>query len=188
MSETDVQLLFELLKNTMHHRGKEGPGGYSSATFSLKYVLFALRCLLTHTNNQHAVAEQIGRDINVLLMKALARHTTDSDSGSMDSESAEYACFSLYLLSNFGFEELPFLPKTYAPPENDASDGVDEGDLASKILVSYLNSSNTRPAGQHAAEQLLLRLKYLNFEDSSKNKVSHCLISFASCYDTHLFS
>lgn len=172
LSEKDVHLLVELLDNTISRRGKKGSCGYSSATFSLKYVLFSLRCLLTHTSNQLAVATRVGTTVNCLLMKALALHSAKPGDGFMDADAAEYACFSLYLLSNYGFEDLLFLPKSFAPPRNENDANIN--DLAAKVLNCYLTESNDiKPAGKHAAEQLLLRLKFLNFGDNSEEMVRH---------------
>jgi hypothetical protein len=103
VTKTEIELLVELLANTMHHRGKEGPGGYSAATFSVKYVLFAVRCLLAHTLNQAQIAEVAGPKLNTLLMKALAQHSIERTNAT-HAEAAEYACFSLYLQSNYGFK------------------------------------------------------------------------------------
>lgn len=36
--------------------------------------------------------------------------------------------------------------------------------MSAKLLTSYLSMANITPAGKHAAEQLLLRLKHLTFE------------------------
>jgi hypothetical protein len=103
LPEAEVHLFVELLSNTMHGRGKDGPGGYSAATFSVKYVLFAIRYLLTHDANQILVSQQAGFKLNSLLMKLLAQHSIQR-LPSMDAEAAEYACFSLYLQSNYGFK------------------------------------------------------------------------------------
>lgn len=102
MTEGEIVLFVELLANTMQQRGKEGPGGYSAATFSLKYMIFALRCLLTHSSNQKRMADVAGRKLNSLLVKILAQHSMQLSS-SLDEESAEHACFTLYLQSNYGF-------------------------------------------------------------------------------------
>ena len=170
LHDKDVDLLVELLANTLHNRGKDGPGGYSAATFSVKYVLFAIRCLLTHTNNQARFSNHANLELNCLLVKALAHHAIQK-SLTMDTEAAEFACFSLYLQSNYGFK-LPFLP-TFFTTRND------KGKLLSKVLTSYLHTPNITPAGQHAAEQLLLRLKYLYFAGSTSNLVSaHILTDF----------
>jgi hypothetical protein len=103
MTESEVETLIELLANSLHERGKDGPGGYSEASSNVKYVLFALRCLLVHTLNQSLMVMVAGRILNSLLVKVLALHSSRMDSN-VDVEAAEYACFSLYLLSNYGFE------------------------------------------------------------------------------------
>lgn len=104
INESDARTLVELLANTLHGRGKDGPGGYSSSTFSLKYVLFALRCLLTSNLNQIEIANSsVAMQINTLLMKVLALHSL-CHAYFIDVEAAEHAVFSLYLLSNFGFK------------------------------------------------------------------------------------
>jgi hypothetical protein len=178
MTASNIEGLLELLTNSLHLRRKEGPGGYYSVSFSLKHVLFALRCLLTHTSNQKAVAKLVGREVNILLMKVLTRHTMDQSVGTfVDAESAENACFSLYLQSNYGFEKAPFLPIVYsAPTKAEMEDQVStRKDLAAKILVSYLEAPDVRPAGKHAAEQLLLRLRYLKYGDEKKDVVGHSM-------------
>lgn len=103
MTETEIHLFVELLANTMQQRGKDGSGGYSAATFCVKYVLFALRCLLTHSLNQTHMADVAGSKLNTLLMKVLAQHSIQRSSA-LDAESAEHACFTLYLQSNYGFK------------------------------------------------------------------------------------
>ena len=83
----------------------------------------------------------------------------------MDAESAEFAVFSLYLLSNYAFEGSVFLPASFSPPTDSDNHS---SDLAAKILTCYLSQSDEiTPAGKHAAEQLLLRLKYLAFGDDT---------------------
>lgn len=160
MSDFDIDIILELLDNTLHLREKKGLGGYSSASFSVKYVLFALRCLLTHTSNQRAIAQQVSLEMNTLLIKALAYHTMDSTTASMDNESAEYAVFSLYLLSNHCFDTVPFLPNTFKSGNPEYAE-----DVSVRILSLYQSLPSCRPAGRHAAAQLLLRLRYLNFQD-----------------------
>ena len=114
MTESEAEILVELLANSIHQRGKEGAGGYSIATFSAKYVLFAIRCLLTHTLNQNRMIKVAGRILNSLLLKSLALHSTRQDS-TLDAESAEYACFSLYVLSNYGFKVRSLLLLLFFP-------------------------------------------------------------------------
>lgn len=162
MSEADTELLMELLVNTIERRGKEGPGGYSAVTFEPKFVLFALRCLLTHTANQTRVAYLAARKLNVLLLKVLAQFSMLKVQW-MDVEAAEHAVFCLYLQSNYGFKkhgfQQPFLPKSFTDIREH-----DSGELFAKVLSSYLSVPSLTPAGKHAAQQLLLRLDYLEFE------------------------
>ena len=186
MSDSDVELFVELLANTMNHRGKNGPGGkYLSGTFSSKCVLFSLRCLLTHTSNQDRIAKLVGPDLNSLLINALAIYALEPSTSPMDSESAGHVVFSLYLLSNYCFEELSFLPAMYAPlPAKTAIEDEDHG-LAANILVSYLRLSDIPPTGRHAARQLLLRLKFMNFERNyavvSRCRFCHKCIGSSLC-------
>ena len=103
LSDREIQGLVELLANTMHDRSKDGAGGYSTATFSVKYVLLAWRCLLSYTLNQSRVASIAGIQLNSLLLKALARHAI-SRTITVDAEAAEHAAFALYLQSSYGFK------------------------------------------------------------------------------------
>lgn len=164
MSETEAEGLVELLANSLHQRGKDGAGGYSVSTFDTKTVLFALRCLLVHTLNQSCMLKVAGRLLNSLLLKALALHSTRVNSH-LDAVAAEYACFSLYLLSNYGFKD-PFLPSW-------SNDEKEKDILPAKVLSSYLHMTDSiTPIGRHAAEQLLLRLKYMTFEGQVEEVVS----------------
>lgn len=106
-------LFVELLANTIHVRGKAGPGGYSPATISTKFVLYAVRCLLTQHFNQTQFALKssgVGVKLNVLLMKVLAWYAVTKTTKTVlcdcpddiDAETVEYAVFSLYLMSNHG--------------------------------------------------------------------------------------
>ena len=156
---SEASLLVELLANALHHRAKEGPGGYSAATFSAKNVLCAIRCLLTSAENQKTLATSVGIRLNSLLLLALAEHAV-LGSTAIDPEAAEHACFSLYLLSNFGFHH-PFLPKH-----------LSFGNQADKVFTSYLHCDNVTPAGRHAASQLLLRLQNLIFEGEIEDDMS----------------
>ncbi len=185
MSESNVELLVELLANTLNHRGKEGNGGgnYLSGTFDLKCVIFSLRCLLTHTINQENVARLVGLQLNCLLINALARFALEPSTSPIESESSGHVVFSLYLLSNHCFEHLPFLPRMYGIPiqQNIQSSTKEEEDhgLAANILVSYLRLFKIPPEGRHAAQQLLLRLKYLNFQ----NKTAPTAVSLSSRFN-----
>jgi len=184
-SHTEVDLLLELLVNALYHRGKDnnnsgGGGGYLVGAFNLKCVLFSLRCLLTHTTNQETIAKSIGLDLNTILMNILAQYAFDEEEDGrsiIDSDSAEHIVFCLYLQSNYGFADFvdqemsSFLPHMYAPPPSRTLDDVDHG-LAANILITYLRRSENNnnadvktSAGCHAAKELLLRLKYMNFRN-----------------------
>jgi len=102
MPENEILQLVEMLANIMHFRSKRGPGGYSAVTFNVKYVLCAVRCALTHVENQINFAKFAGVILNTLLLKVVALHALQTSSF-IDEEAAEHACFSLYLLSNYGF-------------------------------------------------------------------------------------
>ena len=176
MSDSNVELLVELLANTMNHRGKEGNGGgnYLSGTFDLKCVILSLRCLLTHTSNQEKVARLLGSKLNTVLINALARYALEPSTSPMDSESSGHVVFALYLLSNHCFEGLPFLPNMYACSKQQNQKEEVHG-LAANILISYLRLFKIPPEGRHAAQQLLLRMKYLNFETgTAATAVSFC--------------
>lgn len=103
LSETEALLLVELLADTLHNRAKEGPGGYSAATFSVKWVLYAIRCLLTQTMNQIRMVNCAGVRLHALLLKILAQHAVDQNP-TVDADAAEHAAFCLYLQSNYGFK------------------------------------------------------------------------------------
>jgi len=103
VTEPEVNRLVELLATTLHRRSKAGAGGYSASTFSLKYVLFALRCLLTNHENQKKFMYLQGTQLNTLLVKTLALHALD-EGIYIDAEAAEHAVFSLYLVSNYCFK------------------------------------------------------------------------------------
>lgn len=102
VTDGEVTRLVELLATALHHRAKDGAGGYSAATFSVKYVLLSLRCLLTHYENQVKFAQAQGAQVNALLMKVLAHYSLQRVDY-IDEEGAEHAAFSLYLLSNYCF-------------------------------------------------------------------------------------
>jgi hypothetical protein len=152
---SEAPMLLELLGNSLHNRGKKGPGGYSSATFHLKQTLLALRCLLTNSVNVKTIYAVCGTKLNALLLKVIAVFSF-KDSITVDSEAAEYAIFSLYLMSNFGFNK-PFLPNWY------------NHDLVAKILLFYSTKDSSSALAKHAAEQLLLRLSHLMSDSSSQD-------------------
>uniref|UniRef100_A0A7S1FVN5 Protein HGH1 homolog n=1 Tax=Corethron hystrix TaxID=216773 RepID=A0A7S1FVN5_9STRA len=153
---SEANMLLELLGDVLHQRGKEGAGGYSAATFTAKGILYSIRCMLTSNSNQNTFAITSGTRLNILLLKAIAHHAF-LNLPTADTDVAEHACFSLYLLSSFGFKN-PFLPKVF-----------NQDQLLEKVLISYLNSESITPAGKHAAEQILLRVPYLLFEDDPES-------------------
>lgn len=160
LTESEVLALLELLANSLQQRSKAGPGGYSAATFNVKCVLYTIRCLATNVSNQVQFADVAGVRLNLLLMKVLALHALQN-STVIDSEAAEYASFTLYLLSNRGFT-MPFLPGSFGSDDRIAG----TGSLSAKVLTSYIHKETITPAGRHAADQLLLRLRYLSFRGS----------------------
>lgn len=102
VEKDDVDCYREVLSCTLHRRSKESPGGFRAVTFTVKSLLFALYCLLTQPDNQLQFAQHSGHKLNALLLKALGMHSLQKSSF-VDVEAAEYACFSLYILSQFGF-------------------------------------------------------------------------------------
>ena len=158
----EAPLLVELLANTLHGRGKEGPGGYSATTFNCKKVLFAIRCLLTNKLNIKTFNFTCGVKFNALLFKAISLHSIQ-ELPIVDIEAAEDACFSLYLMSHYGFTG-PFLPKDGYPFE--------------KVLNWYYHKDSCTEAGRHAAKQLLLRSSYLDLDglvckDDEPSRIPH---------------
>eukprot|EP00979_Chaetoceros_neogracilis_P008673 scaffold1922_cov291-Chaetoceros_neogracile.AAC.16 len=159
---SEAPLLVELLANTLHSRGKVGPGGYNGSTFNAKKALYAIRCLLTNSLNVKTFFVTCGVKLNVLLLKALALHSIQ-EVPNVDLEAAEDACFSIYLLSNHGFMGA-FLPSE------------EEGYPFKNIIHCYAQKKTCTAAGKHAAMQLLLRHAYLQFDgnlddDEPKNIV-----------------
>jgi hypothetical protein len=103
LTEREATHFVKVLADTLHHRQRDGASGYSGATFSLKYILLAIRCLLTNDSNQILFASVSGPKLNALLMKVLAQHSIEKVPY-IDAKAAEHASFSLYLLSHYGFE------------------------------------------------------------------------------------
>lgn len=208
VTEPEVTSLLELLANTLQQRSKDGPGGYSAATFNVKWVLYAIRCLATHTLNQLQFVNVAGVRLNVLLMKVLALHALQN-SAAIDADAAEYASFTLYLLSNYGFTvriqsghcsecwllvtqvslsifllQSPFLPGSFGSDDKIAG----TGSLSAKVLTSYILMENITSAGRHAADQLLLRLRYLCFRGTMSDLVRRMFLVrflFPNCAFAH---
>lgn len=102
VTEVEVELLVEVLANTLQKRAKPGPGGHSESAFGVRNVIHSIRYLLTKSANRDRFARVAGARLNVLLMKALALYAVKHDP-TFDADSAESACFSLYLQSDYGF-------------------------------------------------------------------------------------
>lgn len=133
----EATVFVEMLANLLHRRSVNGPGGYTNGTFSVKNVLFALRCLLTQIENQMRFAEANMECLNSLLLKCLGWYAFQKVSF-LDSQSAEHACFSLYLLSNYGFHAC-FLPASIGR-------GYSARSLVAKVLSSLIEMDNVTPA------------------------------------------
>lgn len=175
----------ELLSNCLQGRLKDGPGGYSAATFTLKGVLYGIKCILSEPKNRHlfATTAKNGCRLNALLLKAVARYSlskADLTTEVMDAEAAEHAVVSIYLMSMYGLDESVigftspfgqssvFLPATFGSKAQQQATNV-----VSKVLASYLNRGGgiTR-RGRHVANQILFRVDYLRFEGSVADLVS----------------
>lgn len=106
LADYEAHSIIELLAHCIHNRAKEGPGGYSAATFTVKGVLHSIRCLMTNPKNRIVFASIDGARLNTLLLKALARYSLIAKGVEdvMDAEAAEHAVFSFYLMSNCGFQ------------------------------------------------------------------------------------
>lgn len=154
VTNAESERLIELLANTLHSRPKAGAGGYSAATFSVKSVLRAIRCLLTNHMNQMTFAATCGVRLNCLLLKAVAHFTMDRIP-TVDAPAAEYAVWCLYLQSNYGFKD------TYLPSHL--------RELGIKVLSSYLHVEVISAAGRHAAQQILQRQTCLRWASDGDN-------------------
>jgi hypothetical protein len=176
VAKHETFLLTELLSNCLHSRPKDGSaGGYSSSTFSLKGSLYSIRSILMERKNRFVFASTNGGRLNALLLKTLAQYSFgDKDeviTTVLDAEAAEYAVFSLYLMSSYGFHEAVsrtstdqflFLPAQFGDA-SDAKHRIDSRKVLIRVLSRYMNMDNTSSAGRHAALQLLLRSKCLAY-------------------------
>ena len=107
LARHETHTFIELLSNCLHSRPKNGPGGYSSSSFSLKGVLYSIRCMLAEHKNRIIFASTCGARLNSLMLKALARYVFNYQgvtvTVTMDTEAAEHCVFCLYMMSNHGF-------------------------------------------------------------------------------------
>jgi len=160
LSDIEVRTLVQLLSNVLHHRMINGAPSSSAATLSLKCLLYAVRCLLANYQNRELLAALAGPKLNILLLKVIALRSTNHVSlEDIDLESAENALDSLYLLSSFGFKHV-FLPRWLFA-------GGTSRSFISKTLIAFEKSlfGNIAPTTEHAKDQLLLRIKYLCFDE-----------------------
>jgi hypothetical protein len=169
LAEFEAHSIIELLAHCLRARAKEGIGGYSAATFNLKGVLFAIKCILSDPMNRRLFAATGNASrLNALLIKAVSNYSQYDVSNILDAQAAEHAILSIYHMTLHGLDEKElgfssslangvFLPSTY-------------GDLEGKtmlimILRSYLtNRDKATLKGIYATDQILYRLSYLRFE------------------------
>lgn len=191
LSDYEMSSIVDLLANCLHGRAKEGPGGYSSATFGLKDVLYFVKCILSAPKNRELFATSgvgDGTRLNALLLKTIARYSLLSDgvSGAMDANVVEHAVVALYGMTLYGLDEAvigfsnplmgqqrssdAFLPATFGDGDDDTK--TEASSAVAKVLAAYLKKEGITPAGRHAANQILFRVKSLRFEGSAGALVS----------------
>lgn len=183
LAEHEAHSLIELLSHCIENRSKEGPGGYSAATFTLKGVLHSLRCLLVEPGNRSKFASINGARLNALLLKVVAQYALLSEEGdkiegeyAIDNEATDDAVVSLYYMSSSGFHESAFLPSVFGKK---SKSGSSRGGLANrgakdvlvKVLTLYVGKIHTNSSylPRHAAIQLMLRASFLRFEGEVAN-------------------
>ncbi|KAL9180826.1 hypothetical protein ACHAXT_011279 [Thalassiosira profunda] len=175
LDEREVPALLELLSNCLHGRAKEGKGGYSAASFSLKGVLRVLRCLVSLPENGTVLASTVngGAGLNALLLKGLARYALlDEYDAVLDAEAAEHMAVSLCQMSLHGMDEAvlgfpcPLGSEIFLPASFGNRGEFETRDVLTRVLRSYVDKSGTTGRGERAANQLLLRLHCLRFEGS----------------------
>eukprot|EP00548_Thalassiothrix_antarctica_P001734 CAMPEP_0194138912 /NCGR_PEP_ID=MMETSP0152-20130528/8650_1 /TAXON_ID=1049557 /ORGANISM="Thalassiothrix antarctica, Strain L6-D1" /LENGTH=651 /DNA_ID=CAMNT_0038836565 /DNA_START=68 /DNA_END=2023 /DNA_ORIENTATION=+ len=148
LSNSESRLLVECLHNTLNNNAHP-ERLYSAATFSVKWILYAIRNLLPLNGamlNQQTT-------LNSRLLHALSEHSL-SRSTSVDANAAEYAAIALHLLSTHGLEDAFYFEC--------------ENQTVVKILNAYLPRASED--GKYAARQVLLRLSHLQtvrVEDTS---------------------
>lgn len=180
IAEHEAHSLIELLSHCLHSRAKEGTGGYSSATFSLKFVLYGIECILSEPANRKLFASTGNASrLNTLLLKAVSLTILNSDL--MDSEAAENALQSIYQMTLYGLneDELGYsitCGQAIFLPANLGDDGHDfeAKGVVTRVLRSYLSSQNDEITlkARNAANQIMFRLNYLRFDGSVADLVS----------------
>jgi hypothetical protein len=178
----ETHSLVELLSHCLKGRGKDGAGGYSATTFTLKGVLYGIRCILSEPKNREVFAASTGdnaRRLNALLVKAVARYALlDDKADTMDAEAAEHAVVSIYQMSLYGLDEelidfaCPFGQATFLPAAFGIGIRLEGKEVLAKVLISYLRKDGISARGRYSANQILLRVDYLKFAGTVADLVS----------------
>jgi hypothetical protein len=178
----ETHSLVELLSHCLKGRGKDGAGGFSAATFTLKGVLYGIRCILSEPKNREVFAASTGdnaRRLNALLVKAVSRYALlDDKADTMDAEAAEHAVVSIYQMSLYGLDEelidfaCPFGQATFLPAAFGIGIRLEGKEVLAKVLISYLKKDGISARGRHSANQILLRVDYLKFAGTVADLVS----------------
>lgn len=188
LAEHEAHSLVELLSHCLEIRSKEGPGGYSGATFTLRGVLHSIRCLLAEPGNRSKFASINGARLNALLLKVVAQYALLSDeennissgNDALDNEAVDDAVVSLYYMSQVGFHESvcmssygqsTFLPSTFGKKRKSGIlTNCDAKDILVKVMTLYVGKIDAfSSVGCHAAIQLMLRASLLRFEGEVSN-------------------
>ena len=181
LADHETHALVELLSHSLHGRGKEG--GYSAATFTLKSVLYAIRCMLSEPKNRHMFSTSTGnngRRLNTLLLKAVARYSTLDGTvlEVIDAEAVEHALVSISDMSLYGLDDAtigfacPLGRGTFLPAAFGKDGRWETKKIITKVLISYLEKDGMTARSRYAANQILLRLDYLRFAGSVADLVS----------------
>lgn len=139
LSSSESRMLVECLDHTLSNNAHP-MGFYSAATFSVKWILYAILNLLP-LNGASLNQEVI---LNSRLLHALSEYSL-TRSTAVDANAAEYAAIALHLLSTHGLEDAFYLEC--------------ENGTVVKILTAYLPRATEM--GKYAARQVLLRLSHL---------------------------
>ena len=177
ITDREAGALVGLLSDTLAGRARDGPGGYSAATFGAKGVLYAVRCLLTEPRNRALFASSAhGMKLNALLVRTASCFAAGGGGvcagGIVDAEAAEHAAVSLYWTTMHSLDEaaVGFDTATYAGPflPVTSATGASKENAVSAVAgtLSSLAAADgvTAMTGQ-AAHQIMLRLDYLKYEE-----------------------
>ena len=183
LADHETHSIVDLLSHCLQGRAKEGPGGYSAATFTLKGALHVVKCILSEPKNREMFASTInGSRLNALLLKAVAQYSLRFEEVTeiMDAQAVEHAVVSIYWMTMYGLDESSigfsnpfgrqsiFLPATFG----DHGKKTEAMSVVAKVFTAYLNKDGITLRGRHAANQILFRVNYLRFEGSVADMVS----------------